>query len=53
MEITDVSVTTLGVQLDEDHGISRGRSSDYRPAAIVEVASDRLGGRKISEGRSS
>ena len=40
MEITDVSVTTLGVQLDEDHGISKGRSSDYRPAAIVTVETD-------------
>lgn len=40
MEITDVTVTTLGVQLKEDHGISRGRSSDYRPTAIVTIETD-------------
>jgi len=40
MEITDVSVTKLGVQLDEPKGTSRGRSFDFRPAAITEVETD-------------
>lgn len=49
MEITDVSVTKLGVSLDEPKGTSRGRSFDFRPAAIIEIETD-AGLRGIGEG---
>jgi L-alanine-DL-glutamate epimerase-like enolase superfamily enzyme len=40
MEITDVSVTKLRAELDEPNAISKGRSTDSRAAAIVEVETD-------------
>jgi L-alanine-DL-glutamate epimerase-like enolase superfamily enzyme len=40
MEITDVSVTKLRADLETPNAISKGRSSDSRPAAIVEVETD-------------
>lgn len=40
MEITDVSVTKLGVSLDQPKGTSRERSIDFRPAALIEIETD-------------
>jgi L-alanine-DL-glutamate epimerase-like enolase superfamily enzyme len=40
MEITDVRVTKLRAELDEPNAISKGRSTDSRAAAIVEVETD-------------
>lgn len=40
MEITDVSVTKLGVDLEEPKRVSAGRQFEFRPAAIVVVETD-------------
>jgi D-galactarolactone cycloisomerase len=40
MEITDISVTKLGVSLDEPKRTSAERQFDFRPAAIVTVETD-------------
>lgn len=40
MDITDVSVTKLGVQLDEPKRTSAGRKFEFRPAAIISVETD-------------
>jgi len=40
MKITDVSVVTLGVKLDEPVGLSRGREIGFRGAAFVVIDTD-------------
>lgn len=40
MEITDLTVTKFRVDLDDPSGMSRDRTTESRPAAIIEVETD-------------